>query len=197
MFVVMDDGERRSTTADDTHTHTLTHRMRTTDSTALQHFITSPRLKKKLPTLCPMPRPAALGFTALPVTMEWRIPHTLQAMAVLSSWSRRGSSMIGLLISGKEQRPQEASMSCTPPLCRICVCCVVGWLPRRWVDVGRTTTTPPRKAGEVMVAATSAHQDEEAVLEVGGVGGAAQDERRLRVLLRRQRVDVFPALCWE
>lgn len=38
------------------------------------------------------------------------------------------------------------------------------------------------------------HQDEEAVLEVGGVGRGAQDDRRLRVLLHRQRLHVLPAL---
>lgn len=38
------------------------------------------------------------------------------------------------------------------------------------------------------------YQHEEAVLEVGRVGGAAQDEGRLRVLLHRQCADVLPHL---
>ena len=117
--------------------------------------------------------------------MEWRIPQTLQAMAVLSScrvnWMdgwlggcvvfeyvcvydsmtapspcshsrpfqssqakqtiyrtcwRRGSSTMGPLIRGKEHRPQEESISCTPPLCRICFKGVVRavWLVLGAVD---------------------------------------------------------------
>lgn len=166
--------------------------------------------------------PVVVSLTAcptLPVLTECLMPQTLQAMAVLSEpSSSAGSSMMGEFSSGRLQRPasavQQGDVSHRRPLTTYPASVITyrrkrpsasrhhgdgsasthgisSPLPRQHLrGLALTSRLLAGMAWHMMLA----HQHKEAVLQVRRVRRAPQDERRLRVLLRGQRVHVLPHL---